>query len=124
MRWLTPPARPTSSWTCKPMRNAFAKALIYAAQADERVVLLTGDHGNSLFDEFRQVCPRQYINAGVAQQNMVAVAPGLAKAGLRPVLYSLSAFVPMRVLAQITIDLRYTRFPLPFLRLGAGHVYT
>jgi transketolase len=106
------------------MRNAFAKALIHAAQADERVVLLTGDHGYSLFDEFRQVCPRQYINAGVAEQNMVGVAAGLAKAGLRPVLYGLSAFVPMRVLEQIKLDVCYERLPIVFIGDGAGVVYS
>ena len=83
------------------MRNAFASALIQAAQTDPRVLLLTGDHGYALFDEFRRVCPDQYLNAGVAEQNMVGVAAGLAKGGLRPVVYGLSAFVPIRVLEQI-----------------------
>src|SRR5258707_13366824 len=124
MRGLTPLARPTSSWTCKPMRNAFAKALIHAAQADERVVLLTGDHGYSLFDELRQVCPHEYIIAGVAEQNMVGVAAGLAKAGLRPVVYGLSAFVPMRVLEQIKLDVCYERLPVVFIGDGAGVVYS
>ncbi|HBI41356.1 MAG TPA: transketolase, partial [Planctomycetales bacterium] len=56
------------------MRNAFAAALVKAARSDPRVVLLTGDHGYALFDEMRRVCPGQYINAGVAEQNMVGVA--------------------------------------------------
>ena len=46
------------------MRKAFSKALVDAAVADSRLVLLTGDHGYALFDEFRQRCPGQYINAG------------------------------------------------------------
>ncbi|MFL5240989.1 MAG: transketolase family protein [Gemmataceae bacterium] len=106
------------------MREAFAKALIDAALADERVILLTGDHGYSLFDEFRRACPRQYINAGVAEQNMVGVAAGLAKAGLRPVVYGLSAFVPMRVLEQIKLDVCYERLPVIFIGDGAGVVYS
>ncbi|HEV3238570.1 MAG TPA: transketolase C-terminal domain-containing protein, partial [Gemmataceae bacterium] len=109
----------------KTLRNAFSIALIQAAQADERVILLTGDHGYSLFDEFRRLCPpRQYINAGVAEQNMVGVAAGLAKAGLRPVVYGLSAFVPMRVLEQIKLDVCYERLPVVFMGDGAGIVYT
>src|SRR5260370_10510241 len=107
MRGHTAAPRPRSSWTCKPMRNAFGKSLIHAAIADERVVLLTGDHGYSLFDELRQVCPRQYINAGVAEQNMVGVAAGLAKAGLRPVVYGLRALLPLRVLGQIKLGVCY-----------------
>jgi transketolase len=66
------------------MRAAFSKALVEAALQDERVVLLTGDHGYALFDEFRKQCPGQYINAGIAEQNMVGVAAGLAKGGFRP----------------------------------------
>jgi len=80
------------------MRKAFAIALVRAAQADPRVILLTGDHGYALFDEFRRVCPEQYLNAGVAEQNMVGVAAGLAKSGFRPIVYGLSSFIPIRVL--------------------------
>lgn len=69
------------------MRNAFSDALVSAAKADPRVLLLTGDHGYALFDPFRKACPNQYINCGVAEQNMVGVAAGLAKAGFRPVVY-------------------------------------
>ncbi len=106
------------------MRNAFAAALVHAARTDPRVVLLTGDHGYALFDEFRQVCPGQYINAGVAEQNMVGVAAGLAKGGFRPVVYGLSAFVPIRVLEQIKMDVCYEELPVVFLGDGAGIVYS
>lgn len=106
------------------MRNAFASALVRAARADERVVLLTGDHGYALFDEFRQACPRQYLNAGVAEQNMVGVAAGLAKAGLRPVVYGLSAFIPVRVLEQIKLDVCYETLPVVLIGDGAGVVYS
>lgn len=106
------------------MRNAFSAALVAAAQRDERVVLLTGDHGYSLFDEFRRVRPDQYINAGVAEQNMVGVAAGLAKGGMRPIVYGLSAFVPVRVLEQIKLDVCYENLPVVFIGDGAGVVYS
>jgi transketolase len=106
------------------MRNAFAAALVKAARSDPRVVLLTGDHGYALFDEIRRVCPHQYINAGVAEQNMVGVAAGLAKGGLRPVVYGLSAFVPVRVLEQIKLDVCYESLPVIFMGDGAGVVYS
>jgi transketolase len=106
------------------MRNAFSQALVAAARADERVLLLTGDHGYSLFDAFRNACPSQYINAGVAEQNMVGVAAGLAKGGFRPVVYGLSAFVPMRVLEQIKMDVCYEDLPVVFIGDGAGVVYS
>jgi transketolase len=106
------------------MRTSFSHALVQAAQADPRILLLTGDHGYALFDEFRRACPSQYINAGVAEQNMVGVAAGLAKGGFRPVVYGLSAFVPIRVLEQIKIDICYEELPVVFIGDGAGVVYS
>jgi transketolase len=106
------------------MRQAFSQALVEAARSDPRVLLLTGDHGYALFDEFRHVCPGQYLNAGVAEQNMVGVAAGLAKGGFRPVVYGLSAFVPLRVLEQIKLDVCYEELPVLFIGDGAGVVYS
>ena len=106
------------------MRNAFSDTLVAAAKADPRVLLLTGDHGYALFDSFRKACPEQYINCGVAEQNMVGVAAGLAKAGFRPVVYGLAAFVPIRVLEQIKMDVCYEKLPVVFIGDGAGLVYS
>jgi len=105
------------------MRDAFSNALVAAAQKDPKVLLLTGDHGYALFDPFRKACPDQYMNCGIAEQNMVGVAAGLAKAGFRPVVYGLAAFVPIRVLEQIKIDVCYEQLPVTFIGDGAGVVY-
>ena len=105
------------------MRNAFSAALIKAAQQDERVILLTGDHGYALFDEIRRLLPDRYLNVGVAEQNMVGVAAGFAKAGLRPIFYGLSAFIPVRVLEQIKLDICYEELPVVMIGDGAGFVY-
>jgi transketolase len=106
------------------MRNAFSDALVAAAMADPKVLLLTGDHGYALFDAFRRACPAQYINCGVAEQNMVGVAAGLAKAGFKPFVYGLAAFVPVRVLEQIKIDVCYEKLPVILIGDGAGLVYS
>ncbi|MCE9599046.1 MAG: transketolase [Spirochaetia bacterium] len=106
------------------MRTAFSNALVAAAKADSRILLLTGDHGYALFDDFRSACPDQYINAGVAEQNMVGVAAGLAKGGFHPFVYGLSAFVPIRVLEQIKMDVCYHELPVIFIGDGAGVVYS
>ncbi len=106
------------------MRNAFSDALVTAAVRDPKVLLLTGDHGYALFDAFRKACPSQYINCGIAEQNMVGVAAGLAKAGFKPVVYGLAAFVPMRVLEQIKIDVCYENLPVILIGDGAGVVYS
>jgi transketolase len=106
------------------MRARLSQTLVRIAQADSKVLLLTGDHGYALFDEFRRECPAQYINAGVAEQNMVGVAAGLARTGFRPFVYGLSAFIPVRVLEQIKIDVAHDNLPVIFLGDGAGFVYS
>jgi transketolase len=105
------------------MRAAFSDALVRIARADPRVLLLTGDHGYALFDAFRQHCPTQYINAGIAEQNMVGMAAGLARTGFRPFVYGLSAFVPVRVVEQIKLDIAHDDLPVVLVGDGAGFVY-
>lgn len=106
------------------MRGAFSDALVHLAKAHPEVVLLTGDHGYALFDEFRRQCPDQYVNAGIAEQNMVGMAAGLARIGFRPIVYGLSAFVPIRVLEQIKLDVAHDNLPVLFIGDGAGFVYS
>ncbi|GAA0751459.1 transketolase [Ideonella azotifigens] len=106
------------------MRDAFSDALVRLAVQDPKVLLLTGDHGYALFDAFRNQCPAQYINAGIAEQNMVGMAAGLARAGFRPFVYGLSAFVPLRVLEQIKLDIAHDGLPVVLLGDGAGFVYS
>ena len=106
------------------MRDALSAGLVDAADRDPRFVVLTGDHGYALFDAFRAAHPDRYINAGVAEQNMVGVAAGMAMAGYRPVVYGLSAFVPIRVLEQIKLDVCYLGLPVCFIGDGAGVVYS
>lgn len=106
------------------MRDSFSNALVRLALADPKVLLLTGDHGYALFDEFRNRCPDQYINAGIAEQNMVGMAAGLARVGFRPFVYGLAAFVPIRTLEQIKLDIAHDDLPVVLLGDGAGFVYS
>ena len=106
------------------MRKALSDALVKMALADKSVFVLTCDHGYALFDDLRRHCPQQYINCGVAEQNMIGVAAGMAKRGLKPICYGLSAFLPIRVLEQIKIDICYENLPIILLGDGAGVVYS
>jgi len=106
------------------MRTAFSETLVHLAKIDPNVLLLTGDHGYALFDLFRKECPDQYINAGIAEQNMVGMAAGLARTGFRPFVYGLSAFIPIRVLEQIKLDVAHDSLPVIFIGDGAGFVYS
>jgi transketolase len=106
------------------MRSAFSETLVRLAKADSNVLLLTGDHGYALFDDFRRECPSQYINAGIAEQNMVGMAAGLARAGFRPFVYGLSAFIPVRVVEQIKLDIAHDNLPVVLIGDGSGFVYS
>lgn len=106
------------------MRDAFCHALVDLAVADPRILLLTGDHGYSLFDRFRARCPAQYLNVGVAEQNMVGMAAGLARIGFRPFVYALAAFVPIRTVEQIKLDIAHDGLPVVLIGDGAGMVYS
>lgn len=106
------------------MRAAFSESLVRLAKADPTVLLLTGDHGYALFDDFRRECPTQYINAGIAEQNMVGMASGLARTGFRPFVYGLSAFIPVRVVEQIKLDVAHDNLPVVLIGDGAGFVYS
>ena len=106
------------------MRNQLSESLVSLANEFQNLILLTGDHGYSLFDKYRELFPTQYLNCGVAEQNMVGVAAGLARSGFFPVVYGLSAFIPLRVIEQIKIDVCHDLLPVIFLGDGAGFVYS
>lgn len=105
------------------MRNAFAKEITRLAQEDDRVVLLSGDIGNRLFDEFKATCPGRFYNCGVAEANMIGVAAGLAMSGFRPVCYTITPFITYRCLEQIRIDVCYHEAPVTIVGTGAGLSY-
>jgi transketolase len=105
------------------MRNAFADEITKLAQADERVVLLSGDIGNRLFDKFKEACPERFYNCGVAEANMVGMAAGLAMCGLRPVCYTIAPFLTYRCMEQIRVDLCYHHVPVILVGTGSGLAY-
>ncbi|WP_413208122.1 transketolase family protein [Rhodospirillum sp. A1_3_36] len=105
------------------MRNAFAEELTKLGQEDPRVVMLSGDIGNKLFDKFKAAQPDRFFNCGVAEQNMMGVAAGLAMNGLRPVVYTITPFVTTRCLEQIRTDVAYHDLPVTIVAVGAGLSY-
>ena len=105
------------------MRNAFADELTKLGDTDPRLVMLSGDIGNRLFDKFRAKHPARFFNCGVAEQNMMGVAAGLALSGLRPVAYTITPFVTTRCLEQIRVDVCYHEAPVIIVAVGAGLAY-
>jgi transketolase len=105
------------------MRNAFTDELTKLGDDDERVVMLSGDIGNRLFDKFKAKHPNRFFNCGVAEANMTGVAAGLAMNGLRPVTYTITPFVTTRCLEQIRTDVCYHDVPVTIVAVGAGLAY-
>lgn len=105
------------------MRNAFADELLQLSNIDPRVVLLSGDIGNRLFDKFKAAHPDRFFNCGVAEQNMTGVAAGMALSGLRPISYTITPFATTRCLEQIRTDICYHDLPAIVAGVGAGFSY-
>lgn len=105
------------------MRNAFADEILKLALADERIVVLSGDIGNRLFDKFKASMPTRFYNCGVAEANMISLAAGLASSGLHPVCYTITPFVTTRCLEQIKLDVCYHNMPVTIVGTGSGLSY-
>ncbi len=105
------------------MRNSFVSALTEAALRDSSIVLITGDLGYGVVDDFAQKLPRQFVNVGVAEQNMIGVASGMAQSGFRPFVYSIANFSTLRCLEQIRNDVCYHDLNVTVVSVGAGLAY-
>ena len=105
------------------MRNAFAQEITALAAEDKRIVLLSGDIGNRLFDPYKKQFPDRFYNCGVAEANMTSVAAGMALSGLRPVTYTIAAFNTVRCLEQIRVDVCYQGLPVVIVGVGGGLSY-
>jgi len=105
------------------MRDAFLNALTSLAESDKDVVLLTGDLGYGVFEEFESRFPGQYFNVGVAEQNMTGVATGLSLEGKKVVTYSIGNFPTLRCLEQIRNDACYHDANITIVASGGGFSY-
>lgn len=105
------------------MRDAFAKTITELGRDDARLMLLSGDIGNRMFDKFKDDQPDRFYNCGVAEANMVSVAAGLAMTGFRPWVYTIASFLTYRPWEQIRVDVGYHELPVVFVGTGAGLSY-
>ncbi len=105
------------------MRYLFADELLKIAQKDHKIVLLTGDLGFHLFENLQNKLGKRFINAGVAEHNMITAAAGLAYAGFKPWVYSIAPFVTIKVLEEIRNDVAIPSFNVKIVGLGGGYDY-
>ena len=105
------------------MRNAFVETLGELAERDPRVVLLTGDLGFGVLESFGERFPDRFYNVGVAEQNMVGVATGLAESGMIPFVYSIATFASMRPYEFIRNGPVLHQLPVRIVGVGGGFEY-
>ncbi|MDX2017005.1 MAG: transketolase C-terminal domain-containing protein, partial [Planctomycetota bacterium] len=105
------------------MRTAFINTLCELARSNPRITLLTGDLGFSVLEPFAREFPGQYVNVGVAEQNLTGVAAGLALSGRICFTYSIANFPTLRCLEQIRNDVVYHKANVKVVAVGGGFAY-
>jgi transketolase len=105
------------------MRNAFAEEILEIARQDERLIVLSADIGNRLFDKLKAEFPSRFYNTGVAEANNISMAAGLAASGFRPVCYTITPFITYRCYEQIRLDVCYHEMPVVIVGTGSGLSY-
>ncbi len=105
------------------MRTTFVNTLKELARKDDRIFLLTADMGYSVLETFREEFPDRFLNTGIAEQNTVGVAAGLAMSGKIVYVYSIIPFVTMRCFEQVRLDLAYNNTNVKLVGIGAGLTY-
>lgn len=105
------------------MRTAFIETLFELAQKDERITLIVGDLGFGVVTRFMEELPNQFVNAGVAEQNMTGLATGMALSGKIVFTYSIANFPVIRCLEQIRNDVCYHNANVKIIAVGGGMAY-
>ena len=105
------------------MRGTFVKTLVELGERDPRIVLLTADLGFTVIEPFAERFPDRFFNVGVAEQNMVGMATGLAEAGYVPYVYSIATFAALRPYEFIRNGPVHQRLPVRVVGVGGGFDY-
>ena len=105
------------------MRNAFIDELVTVAEHNDNIVLVVGDLGFAVVDPFVKRFPKRFFNAGVAEQNMIGLAAGLASEGFHVFAYSIANFPTFRCAEQLRNDVDYHNLPVTVVAVGGGLAY-
>jgi len=87
------------------MRRRFGKLINELAKKDNKIVLIVGDIGYGIFDDFRESHPKKFFNLGICEQSIIGVASGMALEGLKPWVYTITPFLIERPFEQIKLDI-------------------
>lgn len=105
------------------MRKTFINTLIELARKDKDIVLITPDMGFSVLEPFFEEFPDRSFNAGIAEQNAISIAAGLALMGKKPYVYTIIPFLVERAFEQVKLDVAYMNTNVKLIGIGAGFTY-
>jgi len=105
------------------MRDAFFNALYDEAKIDRNIVIVSADMGAPALDKFRRDLAPQYVNTGIAEQNAMLVASGLALSGKKPYVYAIAPFVSTRIHEFAKLEMGLMKLPITIVAIGAGYSY-
>jgi len=105
------------------LRNTFIEELVIAAEINKNIVLIVGDLGYAVVEPFAKRFPNRFFNAGVAEQNMMGMAAGLASEGFHVFVYSIANFPTFRCAEQIRNDVDYHNLSVTIVAVGGGLAY-
>ena len=105
------------------MRNTIINGIHAAARENKDIIFLTGDIGYSVIEKFVAEFSDRVLNTGIAEQNMIGVAAGLALAGKKVFVYTIVPFATMRCFEQIRVDMCYQNLDVTIIGIGGGYAY-
>ena len=105
------------------MRATFIATLLQCAERDPRIFLVNGDLGYEVLEPFVKKFPARYVNVGVAEQNLISVAVGLALEGQVPLAYSIATFAAFRAYEFVRNDVCFQNLNVKIVGVGAGLSY-
>jgi transketolase len=108
----------------KDIRDAFFDEVYELAVKDKNVIFISADADAFSLKRFKKELPEQFINVGVAEQNMALVATGLALAGKKVFIYSITPFIAMRCFEQIKVNICSMNLPIAIIGLGSGYSFS
>ncbi len=105
------------------MRKTFVDTMTELARKDDNVMLVIGDTGFSVFEEFEKEFPDRFVNVGIAEQNFIGFSAGLAAMGIKAFAYNVVSFMTLRSMEQILLDVCYQENPVVLVGVGGGLAY-
>ena len=108
---------------CRPSRHCLKEVPLYLSLIHISFCMLCGDLGFNALEPLKERLKDRFINAGIAEQNMISVSAGLAHSGMKPWIYSISPFIYARAFEQIRNDICLHNLHVCFIGSGAGYGY-